>query len=233
VSADKISVVPNGVDTSVFVPREPDAKLAARLGLTGKMVFGYISTIRRLEGVEYLVKAMPEIVKSIPNAGCLIVGDGDYAPQLRALVNQLGLQNKVILTGRVHHEEILAYYSLIDVFVVPRPNFRVNNLVTPLKPLEAMSMAKPLLVSGVGGLTELVQDGQTGLIFKPEDIGDLAAKATALGQSSELRERLGEEARRYVVRECDWTSVIGVYQERAMKLAIENFNSPSRRNARA
>jgi glycosyltransferase involved in cell wall biosynthesis len=233
VAADKITVVPNGVDTSFFVPRARDVKLAAQHNLTGKMVFGYISTIRRLEGIEYLVTAMRDIVKFIPNARCLIVGDGDYAPQLRALVDKLGLNNSVILTGRVKHEEILAYYSLIDVFVVPRPNARVNNLVTPLKPLEAMSMAKALLVSGVGGLAELVQDGCTGLIFKPEDVSDLAAKAMVLAQSSELCRRLGEEARRYVVRERDWTDVIGSYQERTLKIAMERLNSRSRSRATA
>ena len=211
ISPDRITVIPNGVDTSLFVPRARDAELAARLELTDRIVFGYISSIRQLEGIDYLVKAMPAILGSIPNGVCLIVGDGDYASQLRALVDKLGLTNKVILTGRVRHKLILAYYSLIDIFVVPRTDARVNHFVTPLKPLEAMSMAKALLVSGVGGLTELVQDGQTGLVFRPEDSADLAAKATLLAQNPELRLRLGDAARRHVVSKLDWTKVIGRY----------------------
>lgn len=221
IPSDKISVVPNGVDTSRFVPVARDTSLAARLGIENQTVLGYISSIRQLEGLEYLVQAMPHILKSEENCVCLIVGDGEYSPTLKAAAEKLGLREKIIFTGRVPHSEVLAYYSLIDVFVVPRTNTRVNNLVTPLKPLEAMSMAKALLVSGVGGLTELVTDQKTGLIFKPEDSKDLAAQALRLVQNPNLRRQLGDQARSSMVRERDWTNIMAEYQQEVIRPLFE------------
>ena len=220
IPSDKISVVPNGVDTSRFVPVARDTNLATRLGIKNQTVLGYISSIRQLEGLEYLVRAMPHILKSEDNCICLIVGDGEYSRVLKAVAEKLGLHEKIIFTGRVPHSEILAYYSLIDIFVVPRTKARVNNLVTPLKPLEAMSMAKALLVSGVGGLTELVTDQKTGLVFKPEDAEDLAAQALRLVRNPDLRRKLGDHARSYTVGERDWTRIVAHYQREAMALAI-------------
>jgi PEP-CTERM/exosortase A-associated glycosyltransferase len=209
----RITVVPNGVDTAAFTPVAPDPKLAEALGVSGKTVYGCISSIRELEGLEYLIQAMPHVLEAMPNSACLIVGDGDDRPRLESVAKALGLQQKVIFAGRVPHADIRAYYSIIDVFVIPRPNRRVNQLVTPLKPLEAMAMEKALLVSGVGGLTEIVQDGDTGLVFKPEDVHDLANKAILLAKDQSQRRRLAQQARRYAVRERDWSTVIKKYQE--------------------
>ena len=215
IASDKITVVPNGVDTAAFTPTARDQQLAEKLGVSGKTVFGYISSIRELEGIEYLIRAMPEVLQTTPNSACLIVGDGEDKSRLESMARDLGLQDRVIFTGKVPHTDIKAYYSIIDVFVVPRPNQRVNHLVTPLKPLEAMAMEKALLVSGVGGLTELVHDGQTGLVFKPEDIHDLASKATLLAHNEHLRLELGRQARRFVVQERDWSTVVQKYEEMA------------------
>jgi PEP-CTERM/exosortase A-associated glycosyltransferase len=213
IPADKITVVPNGVDTAAFAPLPRDQHLAEKTGVTGKTVFGYVSSIRELEGIDYLIRAMPEILKAVPSSVCLIVGDGEDKPRLESLVRELGLQDKVIFTGTVPHADVREYYSIIDVFVVPRPNQRVNNLVTPLKPLEAMAMERALLVSGVGGLTELVSDGHTGLVFAPEDAHDLASKAILLAHDEHLRLALGRQARRFVVQERDWSIVVRKYEE--------------------
>lgn len=207
IPSDKITVVPNGVDSTFFQPAPRDQDIVGKLGLHGKTVLGYISSIRKLEGLEHLIRAMPEILGAVPDCVCLIVGDGEDRPRLQSLTESLGLQGKVILTGRVPHAQILGYYSVIDIFVVPRSNQRVNNIVTPLKPLEAMSMEKALLVSDVGGLTELVNDGETGLVFEPENPSDLARKAILLATTEALRKELGDRARRRVVQELDWRVV--------------------------
>ena len=215
IAPTKITVVPNGVETADFVPAGRDAQLAEALGLAGKTVLGYISSIRELEGIEYLIRAMPHVLDAVPDTACLIVGDGDDRPRLESIARSVGVAHKVIFSGRVPHAEIKAYYSIIDVFVVPRPDQRVNQLVTPLKPLEAMAMEKAILVSGVGGLTEIVQDGLTGMVFAPEDPQDLARKAVLLANSEPLRRRLGEEARRFAVEERDWNLITRRYQELA------------------
>ena len=219
ISPEKISVVPNGVETSAFVPVARDTRLAEAFGLAGKTVLGYISSIRELEGIEYLIRAMPMVLEAEPNCACVIVGDGDGRPRLESLVRELGLQRSVLFTGSVPHAEITSYYSIIDVFVVPRPDRRVNQLVTPLKPLEAMAMARPLLVSRVGGLTEIVQEGRTGLVFGPEDPDDLARQAILVVRNPDLRLRLGEQARRFVVAERDWSAVVQRYEEVAVRVA--------------
>ena len=228
IASDKITVVPNGVDTAAFTPTARDQQLAEKLGVSGKTVFGYISSIRELEGIEYLIRAMPEVLQTTPNSACLIVGDGEDKSRLESMARDLGLQDRVIFTGKVPHTDIKAYYSIIDVFVVPRPNQRVNHLVTPLKPLEAMAMEKALLVSGVGGLTELVHDGQTGLVFKPEDIHDLASKATLLAHNEHLRLELGRQARRFVVQERDWSTVVQKYEEMADFVRARRGSRPER-----
>jgi glycogen synthase len=219
ISPEKISVVPNGVETSAFVPVARDTRLAEAFGLAGKTVLGYISSIRELEGIEYLIRAMPMVLEAEPKCACVIVGDGDGRPRLESLVRELGLQRSVLFTGSVPHAEITSYYSIIDVFVVPRPDRRVNQLVTPLKPLEAMAMARPLLVSRVGGLTEIVQEGRTGLVFGPEDPDDLARQAILVVRNPDLRLRLGEQARRFVVAERDWSAVVQRYEEVAVRVA--------------
>jgi len=213
IPADKITVVPNGVDTSTFTPLPRDRELAEKTGVGGKTVFGYISSIRALEGIEFLIRAMPEVLQAVPNSACLVVGDGEHRATLEALANDLGLAGKVIFTGRVPHDDIRRYYSIIDVFVVPRPSQRVNELVTPLKPLEAMAMERAVLVSGVGGLRELVEDGRTGLVFAPENPRDLARKAILLAGDESLRLELGQRARRFVVQEREWSRVVRRYEE--------------------
>ncbi len=117
-----------------------------------------------------------------------------------------------MFAGRVPHHEVREFYSLIDVFLCPRRRMRLTELVTPLKPLEAMAMAKPVLASDVGGLRELVRDGETGILFPPESHAAFVAGAARLGESPEMRARLGAEGRASVVRERDWAEVVSRYR---------------------
>jgi glycogen(starch) synthase len=207
----KISVVPNGVDSKAFVPRPRDEELAERHRLHEGVVIGFVGSIKRYEGLEYLLHALPLIQKSVPQIKALIVGSGPELDALKALADELEISPVVHFSGEVLHSDVQRYYSLIDVFVIPRPNQRVNHLVTPLKPYEAMAMEKALLVSDVGGLTEIVQEGKTGLSFKTEDVADLAQKAILLLGDTSLRHQLGKQARAWVAQERDWRIVIDRY----------------------
>jgi glycosyltransferase involved in cell wall biosynthesis len=119
----------------------------------------------------------------------------------------------VIFTGRVPHEQILDYYRLIDVFVVPRTNDRVSQLVTPLKPYEAMAMEKALVVSSVGALLEIVTDGETGRTFAPEDPLALAEVLEQLLDDPAQRTRLGRAARAWVSEHRTWSANGRRYRE--------------------
>ena len=175
IEPDRIVVVPNAVDVDRFVPGPRDPALAARLGIGDDPVVGYISSFTGYEGIRYLIAATAELRHRGRRVRCLLVGDGEDRSALEAAAVTAGVDDgTVIFTGRVPHDRILDYYRLIDVFVVPRTNDRVSQLVTPLKPYEAMAMERALVVSGVGALLEIVADGQTGRSFRPEDPIDLA-----------------------------------------------------------
>jgi glycogen synthase len=226
VPESKIHVVPNGVDASRFPPQSRDRELAAKLGLTGKTVVGYVSLLRRLEGVDTLIEAVGHLVEQRDDMACLIVGDGPDADRLRCLAMQSSRPRAFVFTGRVPHSEVLRYYSLLDVFVVPRIKARVNEMVTPLKPLEAMAAAKALVVSDVGGLTELVQDGSTGLTFPPGDALALAHRIITLAGNPDLRHRLSSAAREWVLTERDWRVITRTYLD-IYSAALDNTASSS------
>ena len=149
--ADRVVVVPNAVDVDLFAPRPRDTALAAELGIKdGEVVLGYVSTFAGYEGIRYLIEAGSILKRRGHRVRVLLVGDGDERPALEAEARRLHIDDgTVIFTGRVPHADIQAAYSVIDVFVVPRTADRVSQMVTPLKPYEAMAMERAVVVSGV------------------------------------------------------------------------------------
>src|SRR6185436_7986352 len=166
IAGDRIAVVPNAVDPSFLAPLpKPDSALRERLGIHGQPVLGFIGSFYAYEGLDLLLEAVPYLSKQIADFLILLVGGGPEEARLRAIVERMGIGRFVRFTGRVHHEEVPSYYSLIDVCVFPRRKIRLTDLVTPLKPLEAMACLKPIVASDVGGHRELITDGQTGYLF--------------------------------------------------------------------
>jgi glycosyltransferase involved in cell wall biosynthesis len=132
---------------------------------------------------------------------------------LKALAVALGIQDKVFFTGRVPHHEIQRYYSVVDVFAYPRHSMRLTDLVTPLKPLEAMAQGRLLVASDVGGHKELIRDGETGVLFRAGDAASLAAAIVRLLGQRERWPQLREQGRRFVERERSWAGSVGRYRE--------------------
>ena len=124
------------------------------------------------------------------------------------LAKDAGLEDKILHPGRVSHDEVRPLYSVVDIFAYPRESARITELVTPLKPLEAMSMKKSVIGSNVGGLQELISDGETGLIHRHDDVNDLAAKIEMLADDSELRAKFGENGRKFVEEKREWRGII-------------------------
>ncbi len=209
----KIDIVPNAVDTGVFVPRPPDLALVHALGLAGCFVVGFIGSLRRLEGLDLLLKAFQELRLRVPEARLVIVGEGPERPRLEALTRDVGLGEAVRCIGLVPHEDILRYYSIMDVLVYPRIDARINHTVTPLKPLEAMAMGKVCLASDVGGLKELVEERVTGLLFSRGDASDLAEKIILLASDHSLRARLATQGQVVVREKREWSIVISRYAD--------------------
>ena len=208
----RVFTVPNGVDPQRFPPPPRDDALAARLGLGGKIVVAYIGTLFRFEGVDLLLEALRELTSRDDRVRGLIVGHGETEEALRRRHAELGLGDRVVITGKVAPSEVARYYSVADVLCYPRESRRITELTTPLKPLEALCMEKAVLGSDVGGIRELVKDGATGLLFRAGDVVDLARQLERLVGDPAIRRRLGEAGRRDMLANRDWSLVARRYR---------------------
>jgi PEP-CTERM/exosortase A-associated glycosyltransferase len=212
IDAAKIVVAPNGVDLDLFgEPVARDPALAVLLGLDGAEVIGFIGSFYDYEGLDDLIAAMPALAGQRPKAVLLLVGGGPMEAKLRAQAEASPAADRIRFVGRVPHDEVEHYYALIDLLAYPRKAMRLTELVTPLKPLEAMAQGRLVAASDVGGHRELIEDGVTGTLFAP---GDPAAIASAL--AGLLADRGGwdarrESARRFVERDRNWSSNISAY----------------------
>ena len=211
VKPGKIVVVPNGVDIRKFTPGEASPKLVDALGLRGKLVFGYIGTFFYYEGLDLLVEAFETLAGKFESLILMLVGDGELMPKLKELASKSAYPDRIIFTGRIKNDLIVDYYKLFDLLVLPRRDAREANLVTPLKPLEIMSMAKPLVASDVGGHKEIVIDGLNGVLFPHEKVEALVKKCDALISDETKRLRLGEQSRVWVENNRDWNVLIDQY----------------------
>jgi PEP-CTERM/exosortase A-associated glycosyltransferase len=205
----KVTVIPNAVDLDSFGSGgHADPALLASLGLSGCSIIGFIGSFYAYEGLALLIDALPGILGKLPNARLLLVGGGPQESALKDRVRRLGLDGKVVFAGRVPHQDVRLYYDLIDILVYPRLPMRLTDLVTPLKPLEAMAQGRLLIASDVGGHRELIRHGETGLLFRAGDIASLQDTLLQLFARRELWADLREAGRRYVQRERNWA--IGV-----------------------
>ncbi len=213
VPESKITVIPNAVDIDNFAYRVPaDEALRAELGLSGKRVLGFIGSFYAYEGLDLLLRALPAILRDAPDVAVLLTGGGPQEQNLKALVQELGLQDHVKFTGRVPHAEVQRYYSLVDVLVYPRHSMRLTDLVTPLKPLEAMAQGLLLVASDVGGHKELIRDGETGMLFRAGDADDLARSVLQLMSMQARWPQMREAGRRFVETERNWTNSVARYR---------------------
>ena len=218
ISPGKIGVMPNGVDLSLFgEPMARDAALAEELGLAeGAPVIGYIGSFYDYEGVDGLIAAMPLLRERHPDARLLLVGGGEMEGEWRAAADALPDPDCVIFTGRVPHAEVERYYSLIDVLAYPRKASRLTDLVTPLKPLEAMAQRRIVAASNVGGHRELIAHGQTGYLFTPDDPAACAATLADVLDESEEWDAIRDAGEAHVRARHDWATnaqrYLSVYQ---------------------
>jgi PEP-CTERM/exosortase A-associated glycosyltransferase len=213
IPAAKVTVIPNAVDVGDFsVGGARDEALAAALGLAGKSVLGFIGSFYAYEGLDILLQALPAMLDANPAIRVLLVGGGPQDAALKQQARDLGVADKVIFTGRVPHHDVQRYYNLVDVLVYPRLKMRLTDLVTPLKPLEAMAQGRLLVASDVGGHKELIDDGRTGVLFGAGDPLALAQKTLDLLASPQRWPALREQGRRFVENERSWQASVARYQ---------------------
>ncbi|SCY15720.1 PEP-CTERM/exosortase A-associated glycosyltransferase, Daro_2409 family [Nitrosospira sp. Nl5] len=214
IAPGKVTVIPNAVNIENFSMGEtPDAQLSKDLGLEGKLSLGFIGSFYAYEGLRVLLQALPEMLSKNRDIRILLVGGGPQAKELKALAKQLGIEDKVIFTGRVPHDQVRRYYNLIDVLIYPRLKMRLTDLVTPLKPLEAMAQGRLVVASDVGGHLELIQDEKNGILFKAGAADALAAKVLNLLSRPDLWPSLRAAARNFVETQRNWPGSVARYKD--------------------
>jgi PEP-CTERM/exosortase A-associated glycosyltransferase len=212
IPAERVTVIPNAVDVESFdLGGVPDDELKEQLGLSGCTVVGFIGSFYAYEGLDLLLEALPLILFCLPDVRLLLVGGGPQEAALKEQVERLMLQDKVVFTGRVPHQEVQRYYDLIDVLAYPRHSMRLTELVTPLKPLEAMAQGRLLVASDVGGHRELIRDGETGMLFHAGSATSLAESIMKLLAKREYWPELRAAGREYVESERNWRNSVSRY----------------------
>jgi len=206
VEADKIHVVSNGVDTDIFKPLDPNLELKASLGIpVNNSVIGYVGSIVDYEGLDILIDSMGLLVsQGRTDATALIIGDGVVLEDLKQQVVDANLSDYFVFTGRIPHEEVPNYYSIIDICPFPRRGLPVCELVSPLKPFEAMAMGKVIIGSSVQAIAEFIEDNVNGFVHEKDNAEDLALQISRSIESDEIREQLKETTRNWVVENRDW-----------------------------
>lgn len=219
IASEKIIVSPNGVDMSLFGnPVAPLPGFAEKHGLAGADVVGFIGSFYDYEGLDDLISAMPLLLARRPAAHLLLVGGGPMEDRLKAQAAESEAADRIHFIGRVPHDEVELYYGLIDILAYPRKAMRLTELVTPLKPLEAMAQRKLVVASNVGGHRELIEDGVTGSLFPAGDPQALAEALDTLFGNRGLWEQRRETAQRFVERDRNWSSNICRYIPAYQKL---------------
>jgi len=213
IPAEKVAVIPNAVDIEAFsLERRADPALAAALGLAGRPVIGFIGSFYAYEGLSLALDALALLRGRMPDLRLLLVGGGPQESALKDKVVRLDLGESVVFTGRVPHAEVARYYDLVDAFVYPRLSMRLTDLVTPLKPLEAMAQGRLVLASDVGGHRELIRDGETGVLFRAGDPAALAEAVISLFANRGAWPALQAAGRRFVEQERNWRASVARYE---------------------
>jgi glycosyltransferase involved in cell wall biosynthesis len=177
------------------------------------MVIGFGGSFYAYEGLDLLIEAAAILASPHPELRVLLIGGGPQEERLRKLAHERGIAGRVVFTGRVPHGDMPRYYGLIDVLAYPRRRMRLTEVVTPLKPLEAMAMGCLFVASDVGGHRELVRDGETGLLFPADDAGALAHAIAQLMERRTEWPLMRERARRFVESERTWARSVARYAD--------------------
>ncbi len=208
---EKIEVIPNAVNIKKFNPIPPSKELENKYDLRGKINIGFIGSFYHYEGIDLLVKAFEEIRKLKENVVLMLIGDGFELDNIKKLVKKSPFSKDIKILGRIPHELIQEYYSLIDIMVFPRRKLRLTELVCPLKPLEAMAMQKAVIGSNVGGIKEFIVHERNGLLFEAGNIQHLVQQLLLIIENEEFRNKLKVQARKDVIERFCWSVVVKKY----------------------
>ncbi len=196
-------VVYNGIDAEFFAPRPSRSELRQQFAPDGECVLFYVGRLIRWKGAQYLIEALPLLNQKNLKTRAVIAGDGTYRPDLEALAAKLGVAEQVVFLGNVPNKDLPDYYAAADVVV----GTSFANETFGIALCEAAACEKPIVASNFGGFKEVVRDGETGLLYRPQDAADLADKLEIVLRDPALRQRMGQAGRAFVLANFTWEVV--------------------------
>ena len=203
--AANAQVIYNGIDTSIF--KREDTNYRQKLGISNDaVIITFVGRLIYAKGMQDLISAFPRIKDTAPNAKLLIVGDGPYRAELEKLAHQTGCASSILFLGQRNQDEVIDVLSATDIFVNPSYSEGLGISV-----MEAASIGLPIIATDVGGTREIITTDKTGILVKARDVGQLAEELCRLHANSELRGKLGENARIFAERKFNWDKITGEY----------------------
>lgn len=194
-------ISPNGADLNQFVPDESASQhIRQQLGIDDKVVLGYVGAFVHWHGIDWFVDLIVHKIKAYPQLVLLLVGDGVSFSAIKQRIEQAGVSSQIILTGRVEHHKIAAYIGAMDYGILPDS----NDYGSPMKLFEFMAMAKGMVVPDFSPVVEVVTDNQTGWLFPARDRQACVERVLQLAADNELRQQVGQNARRYIEQHRQW-----------------------------
>ena len=211
---EKVTVIPNAIDPAQFpFAKQPNTTIKKDLGIEGSPTLGFIGSFYAYEGLELLLQSMPKVIAANPSVKLLLIGGEEQEVALKKLSTRLGLNDHVIFVGRVPHDEVNEYYSVIDILVYPRLSIRLTEIVTPLKPLEAMALGKNIILSDIGGHQEIAEELLPELSFKAGDVESLSERINTGLSNLDQESGFATKARAYVESQRSWDNIIPRYRQ--------------------
>lgn len=200
----RVHVVPNGIDPGRFAPGVPDPVVRARWKIPEGPVLGFVGGLRPWHGVEALPSLLERLSSRHPAAALVIVGDGPLRPSLERTLDGLGIRQRAIFTGAVHHAEIPGLIRLFDVALAPYPPLDHAFYFSPLKLFEYMACGVPVVASRSGQIGEVIEDGATGMLYPPGDFEAMAAACDQLLSDPAGRRAMGDRAAERILGAYTW-----------------------------
>lgn len=205
-----MAIIPMGVDTDKFRPiqKEKIKRLKNKMDLRDKKIILFVGRLAEKKGVSYLIKAMPGVLKEIPNAHLVIIGSGSEEKRLKGLTKKLGLEEKISFLGKIPNEELPQYYNLSDVFVAPSIQAKkgdTEGLGVVL--LEAIACGTPVIGTNIGGISDIIKNNQTGLLVEQKNSEQLGEAVIKLLENKKIRKQLIKNAQKHIKDIFSWEVV--------------------------
>ena len=217
IEPNKIVVVPNGIEPHLLEHGQDKISHAEVLDFEQKrldtVTIGYIGSLRKLEGVDYTAEAVSILQEKGYNVRFFVLTGLSGQKELLSYCRKLGISDNTLIFGPVPHDEVAGYYDLIDLFVVSRPKFRVTDLVTPLKPYEAMFHEKPIIAADLLAFREIIEHGVTGLLYTPDDVNSLAETLERCINEEGLIQQLSSAGNTWVLGQRSWDKLAIKYSQ--------------------